>query len=403
MDKMTKVSIIVPVYNVKEYLVECVDSIRNQTLSDIEIILVDDGSSDGSSELCDTYAKLDSRVQVIHQHNGGSTRARNAGLLASHGEYIGFVDSDDWIEPQMYEQLLRQCIQNHADIAVCAKFCNHKKSEYKEPLGVPEGIYEKNDPQKTIIRNLIYSEKDQSRGMSPNLYDKLFQRELLCRYQFSVDERIKYGEDDVCVYSCLLHAERVVMLDQAFYHYRQREGSVCHTEDTTYFEKITWFYLQLENEFLKHPDAVILMRQLKQYMLEFVLRGINKHFGFGYGVVVPFHLPPYHLLESMQIRKVLLYGAGNVGQDYYRSLQIWGNVKVSVWVDRQYEDYQKKVLPVSSISAICSAEYDAVLIALDNEGLAERIRLDLIALGVDESRIIYEKPRKMNRDLRRME
>lgn len=400
---MAKVSIIVPVYNVKEYLAECVDSIRNQTLADIEIILVDDGSSDGSSEMCDAYAKLDSRVQVIHQHNGGSTRARNAGLLASHGEYIGFVDSDDWIEPQMYEQLLWQCTQNHADLAVCAKYCSHKKSEYKEPLGVPEGIYEKNDPEKTIIRNLIYSEKGQSRGISPNLYDKLFQRELLFRYQFSVDERMKYGEDDVCAYSCLLHAERVAMLDRAFYHYRQRSGSVCHSEDTAYFEKITWFYLQLEKEFLKHPDVDILMEQLKRYMLEFVLRGINKHFGFGYGVVVPFYLPPYALMESRGIQNIALYGAGNVGQSYYRALQMWGNVKVSVWVDRQYEDYQKKSLPVSGVSAICCAEYDAVLIALDNEELAKRIQLDLIALGVEENRIIFEIPRKMNWDLRRME
>lgn len=397
---MTKISIIVPVYNVKEYLSECVASIRNQTLSEIEIILVDDGSADGSAELCDAFAKRDGRIKVIHQENGGSTKARNAGLLASCGSYVGFVDSDDWVEPNMYEELLKQCIQNHADIAVCAKYRNHKKSGYIEPVGIPDGIYERGD--KTLTRNLIYSEKDMSRGISPNLYDKLFKRELLCKHQLAVNDRIKYGEDDVCVYACLLDAERVVFVEQAYYHYRQREGSVCHTADTMYFERITWFYQQLKETFTAHPDADILMDQLDHYMLEFILRGINKQFGFGYGVVIPYYLPPYERLNSEKMQKIVLYGAGNVGQDYFRALQMWNTAEVVLWADRQFEDYKKKGLPVESVSSIGSICCDGVLIAVDNPKLAGQIREDLVNMGIEENKILYEKPRTMIQDVRRM-
>ena len=113
------ISIIVPVYKVEKYLQECVTSIQNQTYRNLEIILVDDGSPDKSGKLCNEYAKRDSRIKVIHKVNGGLSSARNAGLKIAKGEYIGFVDSDDYIRKNMYEKLLDACIQNKTEIAAC--------------------------------------------------------------------------------------------------------------------------------------------------------------------------------------------------------------------------------------------------------------------------------------------
>lgn len=395
------VSIIVPVYNVKEYLAECVESIRRQTLSEIEIILVDDGSTDGSAELCDKYANMDKRIQALHQANGGSTRARNTGLSASKGDYIGFIDSDDWIEPNMYEELLEYAEKADADIVASVKYVHHGAGEYRESLGVPEGVYEKDGSGERLVQNLIYSEDYQSKGISPNLYDKLFKRELLCKYQFAVDERIKYGEDDVCVYTCLLRAERVVMVDRAYYHYRVREGSVCRTKDTNYFEKITWFYQQLREEFEEHPERQSLMEQLDRYMLEFILRGINRQFGFGYGIVIPFYQPPYECLEAGQVCRLALYGAGDVGRDYVRALQIFGNIEIVAWVDKQYEKYQRQGMSVTDISDLDKLDFDAVLVAVDNNRLAGQIAADLLKRGIAEEKIIYKKPKRMIQDLRR--
>lgn len=398
---MRMVSIIIPVYNVKEYLRECVESVRRQTLSEIEIVLVDDGSTDGSAELCDEYAKLDSRIQVIHQANGGNTRARNAGIAVSQGGYLGFVDSDDWIEPNMYEELLKYCEEAGADLAASVKYINHGRGEYKEALGVPEGVYEKGSSGDLLVRNLIYSEDYVSKGISPSLCDKLFKKDLLCEYQFSIDERIGYAEDATCVYTCLLHAERVVMVDRAYYHYRMREGSITHAEDTEYFIKITWFYQQLKKEFEKHCSHQNLMEQLDRYMLEHILRGINRQFGFNYGVVMPFYLPPYETLKTQSVRRLALYGAGDVGQDYVLSFRLSGSVEIVVWVDREYEKYQDKGLPVTDVSSLNMSDYDAVLIAIDNVEAADQIAEELLRRGIRREKIIYEKPKRIIQDLQR--
>jgi glycosyltransferase involved in cell wall biosynthesis len=393
------VSIIIPVYNVKEYLAECVESVRRQTLKEIEILLVDDGSTDGSAQICDAYADMDKRILVIHQENGGSTKARNAGLRASRGEYIGFVDSDDFIEPNMYEELLAYCIKAEADMAASVKYINHGAGEYPEKLGVPAGIYEKGSSKEILVRNLIYSEDYRSKGISPNLYDKLFKRDLLLRNQSAVDERIRYGEDDICVYSCLLNAERVVMVDRAYYHYRLREGSICRSKDPEYFERITWFYRQMKEEFEKHSCCDSLLEQLNRYMLEFVLRGINRQFGFGYGVVVPFYLPPYEMLKGRKAEKIILYGAGQVGQDYFRAFGLWGSVEITAWIDRQWRKYQKKGLPVTDISVLDDAAWDIILIAAENSRLVEQIKEELLNLGIPEEKILYKKPQTMIQNL----
>ena len=119
MNKNVKISIIVPVYKVEKYLDKCVNSIVGQTYKNLEIILVDDGSPDNCPAMCDEWAQKDSRIKVIHKKNGGLSSARNAGLDACTGDYIGFVDSDDWIEPDMYEYLLNIGMKNNADVSRC--------------------------------------------------------------------------------------------------------------------------------------------------------------------------------------------------------------------------------------------------------------------------------------------
>ena len=385
------VSVIVPVYNAEKYLRKCIDTICNQTYRDLEIILVDDGSTDGSLSICDELADKDKRIKVIHKPNGGSTSARNAGLAAATGEYIGFIDSDDWIEPEMYEVLWKNCIENQADIAVVNKFINHEKSQYQDVLHVLPGIYEKNDG--VVVKNIIYTEDYSERGISPNLWDKLFKRELILLHQAGIDERTKFAEDDICVYSALLDADRVVIIDEALYHYRMHAESVCHTPDDTYFEKINLFYLQMKKIFLEHKDADLLMQKLKKYMLEFVLRGVNYSFGFSKHPLIPFFIPPYEILKSNNVKNVVLYGAGRVGQDYYQAFQTSKYIDVVAWVDRQYEDYRRQGMPVDAVESIVKVECDGILIAVENAELADRIKKSLIELGIQETILLWEKSR----------
>lgn len=187
---MPKVSIIVPVYNAEKYLRECVESVLCQTLSDIELILVDDGSTDSSPTLCDQYAAQDRRVKVIHKPNGRAASARNAGLRAASGEYVAFVDADDWISPDMYEKML----QTNADVTLCdyVRFQGEKLFPFTQP-NVAAGFYNKAQIREKIYPHLVMDGIEYPITISN--WALLIRREIIVKNRLSYREDIRISED----------------------------------------------------------------------------------------------------------------------------------------------------------------------------------------------------------------
>lgn len=387
------ISVIVPVYNAAEYLERCVLSICNQSYKDLEIILVDDGSNDGSEKLCDRLQEKDDRIIVIHQKNGGSTSARNAGLRVANGKYIGFVDSDDWIETDMYETLVRSLNDDDSEISVIRQYLDYGSTCHREgKRSIEEGIIEKESGE--MPHHIIYSDDYRCRGISPNLYDKLFLKDLVVRHQKKVSPDTKYAEDDLCVYASLLDANRVSFINRPMYHYCRHASSVTHTADDAYFEKINFFYKQMKNEFTKHAQSCLLMRKLDMYMLELVMRGVNWQFGLPFGRALPFFIPPYAELYRVKAERIALYGAGDVGKDYYRSLKLHGEWNVTLWVDANWKIYKESGLDVKDPDSLRDASlYDAILIAIDSEYLLGEIR-DMLTdeFMIDPGIIIHHPP-----------
>jgi len=394
-DNKEKISIIVPVYNVIRYLDRCVQSILKQTYRNLEIILVDDGSTDGSAEICDSYADVDSRIKVIHKENGGSTESRNVGLKEATGKYVGFVDSDDWLEPEMYDVLYEAIIKEGADVSVGRFYINHDEDDsyIEAQRSLYSGTFHKSDG--VISHNIIYSDNYDRKGISPNLWDKLFLRERLKQSQFIVDTQTRYAEDDLCIYDYMLHADCVTFVNRPLYHYYQRNGSITKSGDKQYFEKISLFYNQAKEIFEKHEERDLLMQKLDRYMLEFVLRGINTSFGFNYGNLVPFYRPEIKYLREKNIRKIVLYGAGNVGRDFYYYLKQLDIFSIVAWLDRNYEKYNKLGMDVRSPEELSKDfDYDVILIAVDSDELASKIKKSLIEnLHVKGNKIFYKKPK----------
>lgn len=214
----SKISIIVPVYNVEEYLEECLESIINQTYKNIEIILIDDGSTDRSGEICDKYSKIDSRVKVFHQDNKGIGATRNVGLSHATGEYIGWVDSDDIIDKNMYEVLLKNMINANASISCC----NHVEIKGKYEITK----YQNNDNLEIVKGNQVIN---LIRGpITCYLWEKLYKRELFEDVHFSNQ---KVGEDFVVLVDILSNNPKVVITDGCYYYYRIREGSSFNNND----------------------------------------------------------------------------------------------------------------------------------------------------------------------------
>ncbi|RBP03157.1 glycosyltransferase [Rossellomorea aquimaris] len=207
-----EISIIVPVYNVEPYINKCIDSILAQTFTDFELILVNDGSPDNCGRICDEYANKDSRIKVIHKENGGLSEARNVGLDTARGNYIGFVDSDDWIEPDMYELLHSISENNKCDIASCTSIIHYNDKVVKNGLH-PLTIYNKEEALKTMLIGKLYDEV---------VWTKLIKRDLIRDIRFPVG--LIY-EDTAFTYKLIHKAEKVCCIGQAKYHYIKRENS----------------------------------------------------------------------------------------------------------------------------------------------------------------------------------
>lgn len=211
-----EISIIVPVYNVEKYLSKCIESILNQSLNSLELILIIDGSTDGSEEICSRYSRRDPRVIVIKKKNGGQASARNVGLNIAKGKYIGFVDSDDWIEEDMFETLYKIAEETSADIS------NISYNEYYE-----NGIYKKHS--KTNNKEIIIHDKYQAMKtiLEGELYDdiiwsKLFRRELFNDIRFP---ELRRYEDTAIIYKIIDKCNKICYKDVAKYNYLRREDS----------------------------------------------------------------------------------------------------------------------------------------------------------------------------------
>ncbi|MDO5299921.1 MAG: glycosyltransferase [Clostridia bacterium] len=222
-----KVSVIVPVYKCEAFLPQCIASLRAQTLAEIELIFVCDGSPDGSLAILREAQMLDARVRVIDfAQNRGVSAARNAGLDAARGEFVGFCDGDDWAEPQMYERLYGAAVLADADASFCRVFKDYENRQENVPLGFATGTrFDRASIRKTLIPAMLSKETDSDElplsGYTPR---NLFRRTLLCGHRFRED--IHYAEDLLFIVACMLDADAATAVDEAYYHYRFHAGSV---------------------------------------------------------------------------------------------------------------------------------------------------------------------------------
>ncbi len=218
-------SIIVPVYNTELYLNRCLDSIKNQTFDDYECLLIDDGSTDKSGEICDLYAQNDSRFRVIHQDNAGLVGARITGWCASRGEFIGFVDSDDWIEPDMYSQLIEALEnENDADIAITGIIQECEGSSIMEYRKMPEyRVITSKDAMAHMMTRRVFAWE---------LCCKVYRKRLFSRKAFN--RGLTVGEDFFTSWHIFTHARRVVCLPSMGYHYRLHPASMAHHRNSRY-------------------------------------------------------------------------------------------------------------------------------------------------------------------------
>ncbi|OOM79964.1 glycosyltransferase [Clostridium sp. BL-8] len=259
---MEKISIIIPVYNVEAYIRKCLNSVKNQTYKNLEIICIDDGSTDKSGEICDEYAKKDSRFKIVHKVNGGYQSAVNYGLSIFTGEYVGFVDSDDWIEQDYYKTACNIIKSNEVEIA-CFGFYKDTDGNcirMKNKLKIDSGKLNSKQVLQYTFQRDVYP------AFSAYLWNKLY-RSIFFKsikdggYQFRLSEDIELASDIILTTNCALMANGVVYCESAYYHYFQRETSLVHSKDIEKRKEILIAYSEVI-ELIEKNDKYNLINNL---------------------------------------------------------------------------------------------------------------------------------------------
>lgn len=377
MDQSRLISVVVPIYKIERYIGFCIESIMNQTYRNLEIILVDDGSPDRCPEICDLYARKDSRIRVIHKENGGLVSARKAGLLISTGEYVGYVDGDDWIEPSFYESLISVMISNGCDL-VCAGFTRDLFSKSVSFLNaISPGVYF-GDSLSVLKRDCMSYGSFYRPGITTYVWNKLFKRNLLLNHQINVDERISIGEDGAVTYPVIMDCGRVFVSDCVGYHYRQREDSMLKKQSGFEEElrKIRFLYNYISSI---SKLRFFCEKRVEEYVLSILLiRSGGKLLDEEYNMFG----------VDFSNKRVAIFSAGTFGQQLFFQLKKNNVCKVSGWLDDDFWEYRRCCLDVDPVERIKCIEYDYLLIATLDGVLAERLKKRFKDYGVPCSKIL---------------
>ncbi|RHB38839.1 glycosyltransferase [Enterocloster aldenensis] len=381
---MKKLGVVVPVHNAESYLEQCIISILSQTYCNLEIVLVDDGSTDNSGGICDEYAQRDNRIHVVHQKNQGMTCARYNGLREIKAEYATFVDADDWIKNNTYEKMAIYMEQGIDVISFNIIRYYGESYEFVSKTYYPAGKYDEQAISEKIFPSLIWNIDERHFGLDPSLCNKIIKRDLLIEQLEQVSKLpISYGEDSAVIFPLVTKVKSLMLTDMALYYHRQRKRNEMaeYLADKNFYRKLLLFYDYMIGKFEGQQAFIKQLDFLFAHSAELHLKKYKRKSQIGD------YLFPYNKITVNQ--KIILYGAGNVGQSYYEQLRRLNYGKVVAWVDKNSEWYSD--LGVSSIDKIKEViEYDYIVIAVNKPEVAKVIRHNLISLmNVREEKIIW--------------
>ncbi|NRB59200.1 MAG: glycosyltransferase family 2 protein [Winogradskyella sp.] len=378
-----KISVIVPIYRIENYLPQCVDSLLGQSFKDFELILVNDGSPDSCPQICDSYAKQDSRVKAVHKANGGLLSARKAGLEAASGEYIAWVDGDDWVDPHFLSILYKLAKENDADLTVTGHFREFDgKIETIKPNN--PGVYNEEEIKSSIITKAIFNGEFCEHGMSTYVWNKLYKKDLLEKVLFNVHNDIVMGEDAAITYSYLALSKSLVISKIPLYYYRQRHDSIVKSIENPAMEYYRLGLLM--NHLYRHLevaiDKVALKKQIDFYLYSQLLVRSGGLINLDNGSKV---FNPFKNIKKGS--KIAVYSSGSFGQHVVSTNLKTNYFNIMNWVDIDYHDLKIGNTMVEPISAINNDDIDNLIIATINPSTHRMIEKELELFGISKDKI----------------
>lgn len=382
------VSIVVPIYNVESYVDKCIKSIMEQTYSNLEIFLVDDGSTDTSGIICDRYALIDRRITVIHTKNCGVTHARKEGLKLAKGEFIGFVDGDDYIDKDYYKQLLDKMCSTDYDFVQIGTIYEYEGKEIIVALQ-EEQSYDMEGQQIDILCEGLLGKRQKVDLLANSLCVRLFKAEKIKECLYSLPDDLIYGEDMVCMCQYIMRSNKFAILKGAGYHYVQRSTSAMHDKNISHFVKNCKLYEQVLRTFTLSQYY----ERVKDLMASYLIKEIANIWEDVTGKEIAlYEFPDIHILFG---KKVVLYGAGKVGMDYYKQIRRYEQCSIAALADTYYEKYDYDYVRVVSFNEVKELQWDILVISVLGEEISGQIKSFLIQNGIEKEKIYWCSPRQL--------
>ena len=374
------VSIIVPIYGVELYLRQCIESILSQTYQNLQIILVNDGSKDKCGEICDYYANKDARIQIIHKQNEGLVNARKSGLAIAKGEFVTFVDGDDWVGENFIYNLIQPTLKYDVDFTIAGFIREFYGKEDKILPKLPIGYYSTENFVKTILPNAIYNGVFFQHGISTYVWNKLFRIGNLKQFLLLIDKNIVMGEDAALTYPYLFNCNSIYITDAADYYYRQRPNSIVKSVPNLKLEysQLSLLFKHLKKNLSNNLNLEIL-NQLKLYFYSQIL--------IRSGGVINSDISNIPFSNIHNAKNLVIFSSGSFGQHLISSLRKLNHYNIVSWLDEDHIESQIFGLEVNSIDHILNISFDLVIIASIDENYTKDAVNKLTNLGIPSNKI----------------
>lgn len=378
-------TVVVPLYNQEGYIKQCIDSIIYQTYKDIEILIINDGSTDNSRAVCEEIARQDRRVRIIDQENRGLSMARKAGVDNCRTEYITFVDADDFILEDSYIYA-KEHMEKNIDMIFfeIARYYGEGNIKRENHILQP-GYYDKERMRQQVLPRLVWDFERKVVGLECSLCVRVIKCELLRKIYSELNGKsFYYGEDSAITYPLHTRISDMEVVAQCYYMHRQREhgGIAPYLQSDNFIDEVYAHYKHMITSFGKYVDQYELRRQIEYFMIYSVEQKKIKYRDYEYTRQFLF---PFDKVEKG--RNIVLYGAGAVGKTYYQQLEKLHYCNCVLWVDKNWKIIGNDI--VKSIDTINCFKYDYIIIAIENRNICEEIKQELISRNICCECVIY--------------
>ena len=382
------ISVIIPVFNIKDYVGKCIESILRQSYTNIEVIIVDDGSTDGTEEICKQFAKKDSRINYLYQANQGSVGARKTGLIHAKGEYIIFADGDDYVESDYVEKLYGFMVENDVDVVHSNYMINGKNQKHTKQVH----LYQEKDLdlefRAALLRNYVFEWDVEKEIIECNLYGCIYKKKVIYECFMDLPDSQQYGEDLLCLCHLIMKCQSMMFIPDAFYHYVIREGSLNHPEDfmAALSDKVS-LYEKVKSTLRRYKIASALLDKCQMFFIRRIL-GDFKLLPFEEIQIKEKYVCKF--TDLLMDRKIVLYGAGIAGQNIYEQLTNYKSIEIVGWVDCNYRKIQSPYRRISDPALIHKLEFDYIVVAVAKKDMAEEIIDYLSQMNIDRKIILWQ-------------